>query len=95
MLNLLQNPFIGVYELRKNLPKVLIALKKEESIPVVVTHQGKPKAVVMAVEYYLELIETLRDLAEPGYIEELRKAKKEVLKGKGIPAEEVYKKLGI
>lgn len=95
MFNLLQNPFIGVYELRKNLPRVLSALKKEESLPVVVTHQGKPEAVVMAIEYYLELIETLHDLAEPGYIEELRKARKEVLEGKGIPAEKVYKKLGI
>lgn len=95
MFNLLKNPFIGVYELRKNLPKILSALKKEENIPVVITQQGKPQAVVMAVEYYLELVEALRDLAEPGYIEELRKARKEILSGKGFSKEEVYKKLGI
>lgn len=95
MLNLLQNPFIGVYELRKNLPRVISALKKEESLPMVVTHQGKPEAVVMAVEYYLELMESLRDLAEPGYIEKLRRAKKEIMSGKGVPAEKVFKELGL
>lgn len=55
----------------------------------------KPKIVAMIVEYCLEIKEALRDLAEPGYIEELRKSEKEILDGKGIPAEEVFKKLGI
>ena len=95
MLNLLQNPFIGVYELRKNLPEILNAIKKNEANPAVITHQGKPQAVVMAVEYYLELMETLRDSAEPGYIEKLRKSKEEILKGKGIPAEKVFEELGL
>jgi len=57
--------------------------------------ERKPKIVVMVVEYCLELIEALRDLAEPGYIEKLRKSEEEILNGKGIPAKEVFKKLGI
>lgn len=95
MIDLLGNPFIGVYELRKNLPAILGAIQKDEGNPAVITHQGKPQAVVMAVEYYLELMESLRDLAEPGYIEKLRKAKKEMMSGKGIPAEKVFEELGL
>jgi len=95
MLNFLNNPFIGAYELRKNLPRILKALKEEQEGPIVITQQGKPAAVVMAVEYYLELIEAIRDLAEPGYIEELNKAVEEVKKGKGMSAERLYKELGL
>lgn len=94
MLTLLQNPFVGVYELRKNLPKILGGLKKGGS-PVVVTQQGKPAAVVMAVEYYLELVEALRDFREPGYLRKLEEAVIEVKKGGGIAAEKLYKELNL
>lgn len=92
MLTLLQNPFVGVYELRKNLPKILGGLKRDGS-PVVITQQGKPAAVVMAVEYYLELIEAIRDLREPEYLEKLNEAVDEVKKGGGMPAEKLYREL--
>ena len=57
--------------------------------------ERKPKIVTIVVEYCLEIIEALHDLVEPGYIEELRKSEKEILEGKGIPAEKVFKELGI
>lgn len=92
MLNLLQNQFIGVYELRKTLPKVLSFLKKENEA-VVVTRQGKPAAVMMDIEYYLELQEALGDLTEPGYTDQLNEAVEDVKKRKGVPAQKLYKQL--
>ncbi len=94
MMTLLQSPFIGVYELRKNLPKILTTLKKGKS-PVVITQRGKPAGVVMAVEYYLEMVEAIRDIEEPSYIKELNKAVEEVKTGGGIPAEKLYKEVSL
>lgn len=94
MLNLLKSPFVGTHELRTQLPKVLSFIKKEQE-PVVLTRQGKPAAVVMDVEYFLELQEALKDAQEPGYIQELNKAVEEIKSGKGIPAEKLYKELGL
>lgn len=93
MLNLIQNPFIGIFELRKNLPKILSALKKDAET-VVITKQGKPAAVLMGVEYYLELQEALKE-AQSGYTKTLDREVEAVKNGKGISAESLYKQLGI
>ena len=91
---LLEKKFIGTHELRTKLTDLLKDLHKEGG-EVVITSQGKPSAVLMDVELYLELQETLRDLSEPGFVEELNKAVEEAEQGKGTPAEEVFKKLGV
>lgn len=61
----------------------------------VVTRQGKPAAVLMDLEYFLELQEAMKDLLEPGYIQKLNRAVDEMASGKGIPAEKVYKELDL
>lgn len=92
--DLIQYPFVGTYELRKNLTALFKRLGKEVT-EVVVTSKGKPKAVLMDIEEYLEQKEALKELADPVYLKKLIRAKKEFESGKGIPAKEVYKKAGL
>ncbi len=94
MLDLLRNPFIGVHELRKELTHLLETVHKEGA-DIVVTQQGKPVAVLLDIERYLEMRETIRDLSDPSYIQDLITARRETDQGKGTPAEEVYREAGL
>ena len=94
MLDILQNPFVGVHELRKDLAHLLKQIQ-DEGADVVVTQQGKPVAVLLSVEKYLEMRETIRDFSDPQYVQELIAARREIEEGKGIPAEEVYREAGL
>ncbi|MBI4339388.1 MAG: type II toxin-antitoxin system Phd/YefM family antitoxin [Chloroflexi bacterium] len=94
MLDLLQNPFVGVHELRKELPQLLKRVH-EEGADVVVTQQGKPVAILLSVERYLEMREAIRDFSDPQYAQELIAARREIDEGKGITAEEVYREAGL
>ena len=91
---LLEKKFVGTHELRTKLSELLKELHKQGG-EVVITRQGKPAAILMDVELYLELQETLQDLSEPGFLEELNQAIEEVEQGKGIPADKVFKKLSL
>ena len=58
-----------------------------------ITRNGEPKAVLMSVDDYEGWIETLEILSDPSARAEIRKARKELKAGKGIPFEEILKKL--
>lgn len=92
--DLIEKKFVGTHELRKNLTSLLNNLKNTHG-EVIITQQGKPKAILMSMPVYLELQDTLEDLASPGFIDSLNKAVDEVERGQGVPMEEVYKKLGL
>ena len=91
---LLDKKFVGTHELRTNLSGLLAAFEDHDS-EIIITKQGKPVAVLVDVEAYLELIETIQDLSDPEFVKELNEAVDEVRSGKGIPADKVFKKLGI
>ena len=93
MVDLLANPFVGVHELRKELTALLEQVHKE-SVDLVVTQQGKPVAVMMSVEKYLELQQALRDLSDQEYVQALREARREIKEGNGVALEEALKELG-
>jgi len=99
--SIVDKQFVGVHELRKNLPKLLATLSKNEE-PVVVTHSGKPAAVLTSVGNYTQMLEmidelqlAIKELADKNYIRELIKEAASVKSGKGIPADKLYKELGI
>lgn len=94
MLDILRNPFVGVHELRKNLTKLLSSVK-EDGTEVVITQQGKPVALLMDIEKYLEVKQALKEFSDPEYLADLLEARKEISEGKGIPAEEVFAKKGL
>lgn len=94
MLDILNNPFVGVHELRRDLTR-LLSLVKEEKAEVVITQQGKPVALLVNIEQYLEVRQALQEFSDPDYLAELLEARKEIRQGKGIPAEDVFAKKGL
>ena len=89
---LVQKRYIGTDDLRKRLSDVLTELPKMGG-EIIVTQHGKPQAILLDVESYLDLYETLEDLQTPGFIESIHKAAEDVRKGKGITHEQLLKEL--
>ncbi len=94
MLEILKNPFVGVHELRKNLTKLLSSVK-EDGREVVITQQGKPVALLIEIEKYLEMVQALKEFSDPEYLAALLQARREIREGKGVPARKVFAKKGL
>ena len=94
MLDILKNPFVGVHELRKNLTQLLSSVK-EDGAEIVITQQGKPVALLIDVEEYLEIKQAIKEFSDPEYLATLLEARREIREGKGVPAEEVFTQKGL
>jgi len=95
-MDILEIPFVGTYELRKNLPLLLRRLEKGQE-GVVVTQKGKPAGMLLSIKRYLEmkmiieeLEEAIRELKDKKYLEELLAAREEIFAGKGQKAKDVF-----
>ena len=77
---------VGLHELRRHLGKLLDRLAHEGE-EVVITRQGKPTAVIVEVEKYLEVQEAFKEISDPEYLANLLKARREVRKGDAIGVE--------
>lgn len=91
--SLLDKKFVGADEFRKELTNILNKLPKEGG-EVIITQHGTPQAVLIDIESYLELQEQIAD-NNPELIKEINEAIADVKAGNGVPAQEVFKKLGI
>ena len=60
---------------------------------VVITRNGRPEAVILAVSDLEALEETLALLATPGAVEEIRQAEADITTGKAIDADELRRQL--
>lgn len=89
--NLLKDRFIGADDLRRQLSDILNTLPKETKV--VITQHGEPKAVLLDLNTYLELIDIQEDVVQPGYLDSLYKELGEVRRGKGIPHKALVAKL--
>jgi antitoxin YefM len=58
-----------------------------------IVRNGEPKAVLMSIEDYEGWLETLEVLSDKETIKEIKKARAELDKGKGIAFEKVLEKL--
>ena len=92
--DLIRKKYIGTDDLRKRLTEILDTLPQEGG-EVIVTQRGQPQAILLDLESYLDLHETLEDLQRPGFIESIHKAAEEVRAGKGITHEQLLKDLNI
>lgn len=61
----------------------------------IITVNGTPSAILMSVDEYESLMETLDILSEKNALKEIKEAEKEIEEGKGIPWEEFEKELGL
>ncbi len=89
---LIQKKYVGSDDLRKMLTDILDKLP-EEGGEIIVTQHGKPQAVLLGLQSYLDLHETLEDLQTPGFIDSIHKAAEDVRKGKGITHAQLLKEL--
>lgn len=95
---ILKKKFIGTEDLRRDLTAILQQLSKKGG-EIIITQRGKPKAVLLDIDSYIDQEELAEQIADqdPKLIKHLNKIVEnyESGKDKGVPAEEVFKKLGI
>lgn len=91
---ILKKRFIGADDLRRDLSNIIDKLPSEQG-EIVVTQHGKPKAVLLDLNTYLELTDIQEDIIQPGYIDSLYKELEAVKKGKGISHKDLVKKLKV
>ena len=80
-------------ELRPRLPEVIDRID-ERSDRYVVTRHGKPVCMMLSIEDYEEIVETIEILADPQAVKRIRQAEKDLNAGKGVALEQVLKEFG-
>lgn len=87
--------YLSIRELRPKLPSV-VRDAAATSARYVVTRRGKPEAVILSIEDYESLMETLEIERDPALVRRLRKAEAELKKGKkGRSLQEIDRELGL
>ncbi len=83
---------ITLKELRPGLPKVVDQIDKKWARYIVTKH-GKPSVVMLSVEDYESLMETLDILADPAAMKGLKQGEEDLRKGKTHSWQEVKSRL--
>ena len=81
-------------ELRPELPKVVERIDKKLD-RYVITRHGKPVIVMIGIDDYEALMETLDILNDPVTMRDIRRGEAEIKKGKTISWNKVKKSLGL
>lgn len=85
---------ITLKKLRPELPRVMERIDKKLD-RYVITRRGEPVAVMMGIDDYESLIETLDILNDPITMKRLKQAERDAKKGRMIPWAKAKKKLGL
>jgi len=64
-------------------------------MPSLVLSHGKPVSFLMPYDEMLDLVEMLEDLKDQRLLKEIAKARAEYGRGKTVPAERLFKKMGL
>lgn len=83
---------ITLKQLRPELPAVIGRIG-ERLDRYIVTRRGKPVCVMMSVEDYEAIVETLDILTDPKLVARIRKSEREIKAGKGVSWEKLKKEL--
>ena len=83
---------ITLKELRPGLPKVVEAIDKKWE-RYVVTRHGKPAIVMLSVQDYEALMETLDILADPAAVKSLKQGEEDLQKGRTRSWQEIKARL--
>jgi len=81
---------VNVREAQAQLSKLI-----KSKFPSMVLSHGKPVSFLVPYEDMLDLVETLDDLKDKKLLGEIERARKEYTQGKAVPAERLFKKLGL
>ena len=85
---------ISIRELRPNISKVMDDIH-DKFDRYIISRRGKPEAVLMNIEDYENLLETLEIESDKDLMTRLKKAEKEAAQGKGKSLEDLHKELGL
>ena len=85
---------LAISDVRSNLPNIVDNISKYLD-RVVISVNGKPKAVMISAEELESLEETADILAIPGSLESIKQGIKEAKQGEGTPAKELLKRYKI
>ncbi|MFC1522036.1 type II toxin-antitoxin system Phd/YefM family antitoxin [Elusimicrobiota bacterium] len=85
---------LNLKELRPKLPQVMEAIDKKLD-RYVVTKRGHPLAVILSIEDYEGMLETMEIMRDKAALKRIRKAQEHVRRGKTRSLEEIHRKLGI
>ena len=83
---------ITLKELRPSLPKVIEKIDRKMDRYIISKH-GRPVAVMLNIDDYESLIETLDILSDPKAMEGIRKGEEDIRKGRVRSWEEIKKSL--
>ena len=85
---------ISVRELRPNISKVIndIYSKFDRYI---ISRRGNPEVVMISVEDYESLLETIDIQSDKDLVKRLKRAEGQISKGKGKRLKEIHKELGL
>ena len=81
---------VNVREAQAQLSKLI---KSKE--PSMVLSHGKPVSFLVPYEDMLDLVETIDELKDKKLLQEIEQARKEYAEGKDVPAEHLFKKMGL
>ena len=84
--------YLSIRELRPRLPSV-VRDAAATSARYVVTRRGKPEAVILSLDDYESLMETLDILADPRAMAAIRRGMEDIRKGRTRSLEEINKSL--
>ncbi len=85
---------VSLKELRPELPKVISRIDGKLD-RYVITKRGKPVVVMMSVDDYESLMETLDILADPKAMAGLRRGEEDIRKGRTRPWKDIKTSLGL
>ncbi len=85
---------ISVRELRPNISKVMDNIHKKFD-RYIVNRRGNPEVVMMSLEDYESIIETLDIQANKELVKAIKLAEKEIAKGQGKSLDVLQKELGL
>lgn len=83
---------ISLKELRPGLPNVIKSID-EKLDRYIITKRGQPVVVMMSIDDYEGLMETLEIMSDQDLVKSIKQGEKDIAEGRTIPFEELKKKL--
>ena len=83
---------ITLKKLRPDLPEVIKGID-EKLDRYIITKRGKPVAVMMSVDDYEGLIETIEILSDKDAVKRIKRARKEIKEGKTVSLKKLRKRI--
>ena len=85
---------VTLKELRPRLPKIINEVDRKMD-RFIITRRGKPVALLMSVDDYESVLETLDILGNAKLVKKIKKAREDVKKGRSTALELIEKELGL